>query len=443
VDEPAAPKRGADEVRFETDESAAPAPAPAHAAPPAVPPPPPVAPRAKEDAAASERRIERVTGAVAELSQQVTATQAQVTSLSAQLTTLAHRITYDLERGAQATSERVLRDLDQLPDQVSFKVGAHLGPAIDDLTDQIEVDRDKLRQVIEGDFGARLRAIGDTVDALPLANVEVLNGLQAIGADLEDRLTRFATRIADQVSAFEASTAGELTKLRERLEELQQASERHLDQAALDRMAGQVERLAERPSPSTEIIDAVELLVTEHLDALRDNVEARVGALAPVLHEELEAVRAEAQAGVSATEEVLTERIDALESGLTARLEEVLHDQIDAVDTLIADRHAQLQASVTAAGGEGGGEHLSGVVEALTTATQHLDEAVAALVDAGAAGGGGAVELDDAALAGIREELKSLRRRISLRFEAGEGGGSGLAPEQLEELAALIAARLT
>ena len=412
------------------------------AAPPVPPPPPGAAPaprteRPAGEAAAAERRNDRTTVAVAELAQQLAATQAQVTSLSAQLTTLSHRITYDLERGAQATSERVLRDLDPLPEQVSFRVGAHLGPAIDDLTEQIEVDRDRLRQVIEGDFGARLRAIGETVDALPLANVEVLNGLQSIGADLEDRLTRFATRIADQVTALESATTSELAKLRDQLEELQAASERHLDQAALDRMAGQVERLAERPSVATEIIDAVELLVTEHLDALRDNVEARVGALAPVLHEELEAVRAEAQAGVSATEEVLTERIDALESGLTARMEEVLHDQIDAVDALIAQRHDQLLGAVA----PGAGEHTDEVVAALTAATERLDEAVGALHDAAPAGAG-TLELDDAALDGIREELQALRRRISLRFEAGDPG-AGLTAEQLEALAAQIAAHLT
>ena len=146
---------------------------------------------------------DRSAAAVGELAQQLAATQAQVASISAQLTTLAHRITYDLERGAQTTSERILRDLEHLPDQVSFRVGAHLGPAVDDLTEQVEADSERLRLLVEKDFGPKLTAIGETVEALPLGTAELLNGLQTVAGDLEDRMTRFATRVGDQVTALE------------------------------------------------------------------------------------------------------------------------------------------------------------------------------------------------------------------------------------------------
>lgn len=414
-------------------------PATSAAPPPAATPPPPPPPAPADGGAADRRTADRSAVALAELAQQLAATQSQVTSLSAQLTTLAHRITYDLERGAQATSERVLRDLDQLPEQVSFRVGANLGPALDDLTDLVESDSAKLRQLLEGDLAPRLRALGETIDALPLGNVEVLNGLQAIGGDLEDRLTRFATRIADQVTALEAATSAELAKLRTQLEEVQQAAAPSLDQAALERMAGQIERLAERPTGTTEVVDALELLLTEHLDALRDALTVQTDAIPAAVHEEVEAIRTDAGAAVAATEEVLTERIDALESGLADRLDTLLGEQAEVVEALVAERHDKVMAALAGSDEGLALERLEEVAAAVTALGERIDE-LAAATPVAVEGGGG---VDEAVLAGIRDEIKALRRRITLRFEGGDAPPPGLPPEQLKELAAEIARHLT
>ncbi len=376
---------------------------------------------------------DRSGAAIGELAQQLAATQAQVASISAQLTTLAHRITYDLERGAQTTSERILRDLEHLPDQVSFRVGAHLGPAIDDLTDQVEADSQRLRQVVDVSFGAKLATIGETVESLPLGTSELLNGLQTVAGDLEDRLTRFATRVGDQVNALERSTHTDLAALRERLDEVKDAAQPQLDTEAIDRMAGQVERLAERPTGTTEVIDAVELLITEHLEVLRDGVETRVAALAPVLHEELESVREEALASTVATEEALVERLDSLEVSLMERVDAALGDQVDAVDAIIADRHTALLGSVS----EAGDARLEELAVSVATLAERLEEVMAAVLELQEAQVAG-----DDPVAAVHEELQALRRRISVRLEGAESA-QGLTPEQLKELAAQIALHLS
>ncbi|HJR25627.1 MAG TPA: hypothetical protein VJ804_09150, partial [Acidimicrobiales bacterium] len=398
---------------------------------PATPPPPPPA---RAEGPLERRVAERGGPAIGDLAQQLAATQAQVASISAQLTTLAHRITYDLERGAQTTSERILRDLEHLPDQVSFRVGAHLGPAVDDLTEQVETDGERLRKLVEQDFAEKLSAISETVETLPLGTAELLNGLQTVAGDLEDRMTRFSTRVTDQVAALERSTHADLAALREHVDELKATAQPKVDTEALERMAGQVERLTERPSPTSEVVDAVELLISEHLEVLRDNVETRVAALAPVLHDELEAVRAESLASVTATEEALVERIETLEAGVSERVEAALGDQVDALDALVGERHEVLLNAVTAAGEE----RVEELAVTLAAVVDRLEEVMAAVVELQEA----QVQADGDPLAAVNEELKALRRRISLRME-GPDEPQGLTPEQLKELAAQIALHLS
>jgi uncharacterized coiled-coil protein SlyX len=403
--------------------------------PEAAPPAPPASPPPAREAPPSERRTSgRGCPAIGELAQQLAATQAQVASISAQLTTLAHRITYDLERGAQTTSERILRDLEHLPDQVSFRVGAHLGPAVDDLTEQVETDSERLRKLVEEDFSAKLALISETVETLPLGTAELLNGLQTVAGDLEDRMTRFSTRVTDQVAALERATQRDLNALREHVDELKATAQPKLDTDVLDRMAGQVERLAERPAPTSEVVDAVELLISEHLEVLRDNVETRVAALAPVLHDELEAVRAESLASVTATEEALVERIEQLEAGVAERVEGALGEQVEALDALVADRHSLLLNAVTSAGDE----RIEELAGTLASVVDRLEEVMAAVVELQETGLGG----EGDPMAAVNEELKALRRRISLRMESPDEP-QGLTPEQLRELAAQIALHLS
>jgi hypothetical protein len=213
----------------------------------------------------------------------------------------------------------------------------------------------------------------------------------------------------------------------------------------LDRRAGQVERLAQRASGSSEVVDALELLIAEHLEVLRDEIEGRVSALGPMLQEELEAVRTEAVAGVGATEEALAERLVALETGVLERLDAALAEQLDGLDALLHERlvatvgelaaglDGRLDdlAAATAAVETGVGEQLS----AVTTALAELQE-----VQAGAAGDDDGAEVA-AALASISEEVQALRRRITLRADGGDDGAA-LSDGQLDALADRIAARL-
>jgi uncharacterized coiled-coil protein SlyX len=357
--------------------------------------------RAVPNPAGERRSAERTASAITELSQQLAATQAQVASLSAQLTTLAHRITYDLERAGQATSERLVRDVPQ-------HVAALLGPAVDDLTDQIEADRARLTEAVEVGLGQRLAAVGEVVDGLPLANVELMTNVQSLEADLEDRFARLAARLGDQVSALEQANGAELTRLREHVLDLHDLAVPASDRETVERMAGQVDRLSQRATDSTEVVDAVELLIAEHLEVLRDDVETRVAALGPLLQEELEVVRAEAVAGTGATEEALAERIDALEASLTARLDAALAEQVESIDGLVAER---------------------------------LSESLAELPSTRDGDGDATADALAEAMASVTEELKALRRRITLRFEGGDAP-AGLSPDQLDDLAELLAKKL-
>ena len=212
------------------------------------------------------RALERTAGAITELSQQLAATQAQVASLAAQLTTLAHRVTYDLERAGQTTVERVLRDL-------PTEVGAILGPAIDDLTDQVEADAARVTEAVERTLSTRLASVGEIVDGLPLANTELLNAVRGLEADLEDRFTRLANRLGDQVTAFEEANAAELARLRDHVFDLADAHAGAApDREIADRMAAQVDRLAQS-TVASDTAEAVEVLIAEHLEVLRDELE--------------------------------------------------------------------------------------------------------------------------------------------------------------------------
>jgi DNA anti-recombination protein RmuC len=363
------------------------------------------------DGSGDRKASERTSAAVTELSQQLAATQAQVTSLSAQLSTLAHRVTYDLERGAQTTTERLVRDL---PEAIASVLAAQLGPAIDDLTDQVEADRATFAGAIES-LRAQVATLGGAVEGLPLSDVEVMSALKALEHDLEDRLARLSNRLTDQVATLERSNAAELVRVRDHVADLHDLMASPIaDAETLDRMAGQVERLAQRAGGSGEVVDALELLIAEHLEVLRDEIEGRVGALAPLLQEELEAVRSEAVAGVGATEEALGERLDALEATLTERLDAALAEQLEGLDGLLADRLAPA-----------------------------LDELATRAADDSSDddGGDGDDHAVTDALAAVTEELQSLRRRITLRLETGDAP-VGLSDGQLEELAERVAAKL-
>ncbi len=407
--------------------------------------------------------------AVGELAQQLAATQAQVAALAAQITTLSHRLSYDLERSSQTTAERLLRDI---PEEIRARLGADLGPAIDDLTDQIETDRNTFTTAladVQRSIGPRLTSMGEIVDALPLSNVEVLSALQGIGTDLEDRFGRFATRVGDQLGALERATAAELTRLRTQVDDLRVATGRTSGgPEALERMAGQVERLVQSTPSSEEVVEALELVVSEHLEVLRDNLDTRVAALEPAMRQELETTRAESLAGMASAEEVLAERIEVLEATLAERMDLALADQVDAVDELVTDRHAQLLGAIRAEAGaapaaltdndtlEGVAAEvgeLGQVLHASSTQIEELVAAVGALAEQVSAvqkqvtavqaqvAERPEVELAGDPMAAVSEELKALRRRISLRLES-PGEAAGLTAEQVAALAAQIADHL-
>jgi hypothetical protein len=393
------------------------------------------------DTAADRRNADRSAATLAEVTQQLTSTQAQIASLSAQLTTLSHRITYDLERGSQTTSERIVRDLGDIGPEITTQVSAAIGPAIDDLTDQIEADATKQALAAEA-LTAKLAALADTVDTIPLANVELKSAVQTLEGDLEDRFTSLATRVNDQISALERATTSELGRLREHLADLQaSAAMPSADRDTIERMAGQVERLTQRASSPTEVADAVELLIAEHLEVLRDNVEAKVAALAPALQEELESVRVDAAAGIGATEETLAERIDALEASVIERVDNALSDQTDAFDAALADRLAGLMGAV-AGTDDDRIEALAASVSAAEEATaDRFEQLMGAVIELQEA----LVQRDEASaddpMAAVNDELKALRRRITLRMEGGDAP-AGITPEQLEDLAEQIAGKL-
>ncbi len=407
--------------------------------------------------------------AVGELAQQLAATQAQVAALAAQITTLSHRLSYDLERSSQTTAERLLRDI---PEEIRARLGADLGPAIDDLTDQIETDRNTLTTAladVQRSIGPRLTSMGEIVDALPLSNVEVLSALQGIGTDLEDRFGRFAARVGDQLGALERATAAELTRLRTQVDDLRVATGRPSGgPEALERMAGQVERLVQSTPSSEEVVEALELVVSEHLEVLRDNLDTRVAALGPAMRQELEATRAESLAGMASAEEVLAERIEVLEATLAERMDLALADQVDAVDELVTDRHAQLLGAIraeadAAAPPAADNDTLDGVAaevgelgQVLHTTSTRIDELVTAVTALAAQVGAvqdqvtavqdqvavrPEVELAGDPMAAVSEELKALRRRISLRLES-PAEAAGLTAEQVAALAAQIADHL-
>jgi hypothetical protein len=298
----------------------------------------------------------------------------------------------------------------------------------------------------------RLNAVSEVVEALPLSNVEILNALQGVGSEIEDRFTRFAARVGDQLAALERSTSAELVRLRTQVDDLRASVARPSTSAeALDRMAGQVERLVQRTPSAEEIVEARELLVSEHMEVLRDNVETRLGALAPALREELEAVRAESLAGMATAEEQLGERLEVLEATLAERMDLALADQVDAIDTIVSDRHAQLLGAVqaaepAAAAGPIDDHRLDDAAESSAIAVSRLDEVIAGLAELRdlvasrpeAEGADGTVDAD--AMAQVADELKALRRRISLRFESEATGG--LTPEQVAALAAQISDHL-
>jgi hypothetical protein len=399
---------------------------------------------------------DRTAPALAELSQQLVATQSQVAAIGAQLTTLSHRLSYDLERSGQSMSERVLRDLSTVSEELRRTVGADLGPAIDDLTDQVETDRASLAAAIDAardTIATRLATIGEVVDAQPLRNVEILSALQGLSSDLEDRLERLAGRINDQVVALERSTTAELTRLRSQVDELRAAVARPSSSAeAIERMTGQVERLVQRTPTTEELVESLELLVSEHLEVLRDNLDTRVGALAPLVQEELEAVRAESLAGTSAAEEQLAERIEVLEATLAERMDLAMADQIESIDALVSDRQAQLLGAIQAGvddapvAAPGDDHRLDEAAESAAAAVHRLDEVIAALGELhDLVADRPAIEVapgsvDAEAMAQDSEELKALRRRISLRFEAEPAGG--LTPDQIATLAAQISDHL-
>jgi hypothetical protein len=403
-----------------------------------------------------DQRAERAAGRAeltGELAQQLAATQSQVAALAAQLTTLSHRISYDLERSAQTTSERLLRDIGTIPDAVRTSLGADLGPAIDDLTDQIETDRTKLAASIAGVQQAlepRLRSVSEVVEALPLSNVEILNALQGVGSEIEDRFTRFAARVGDQLAALERSTSAELVRLRTQVDDLRASVARPSTSAeALDRMAGQVERLVQRTPSAADVVEALELLVSEHLEVLRDNLDTRVAALGPTMHEELEVVRTEALANMTSAEEVLGERVEAMEASLLERMDLAMADQIDAVDALVTDRHAQLLGTLRTEGLGGddddGDEPTAEIALAVAAANERLDALVASLdelrhqVEALAERPVPEAPAEDP-MATVNEELKALRRRISLRLESPDT--PVLTPEQIAAIAAQLADHL-
>ena len=282
------------------------------------------------------------------------------------------------------------------------------------------------------------------VDGLPLANAELLSALRSLEADLEDRFNRLANRLGDQVTAFEEANAAELARLRDHLFDLADAqATAGAEREVVDRMAAQVERLTQS-TVASDTAEAVELLIAEHLEVLRDELEERVGAIVPLLQEELEAVRTEAAAAVSTSEDALAERIEALDAAVGARLDAALLDQVDALDAAVGERLGQALAEHAGSTDA----RLDDLAAAATAAEASTGQQLAALLaivtelqEAQAATAERAPSADaDEGLAAVTEELKALRRRITLRLE-GEGP-AGLTAEQVEDVAAQVAARL-
>jgi hypothetical protein len=443
---------------------------PPQAVPPAQPQPAPqpqqAAPAPARAAAPGPRGPGKGGPTFADLAQQLAATQAQVAALSAQLTTLAHRLTYDVERGAQTTSERVTRDLERtLAEAVALRVGQHLGPAVDDLTDQIAEDfAPKLEQVVESmgkvtevGLDARIGALTDAIDSLPMGNVEVLGQLETLGSDLQDRLQRFSTRVLDQVSTLERSNVSELTRLREAVEELKTAgpsSAGGTDVETLRRIANHVERLAQRTPGTAGIVAAVETLITEHLESVRVGLDEQVAGLAPTMQVELDAVRTENMQALGSIEHELLEQISTIEASLIERLDGLLADHLDSVDAVIADRQEGIVEAVATAGGERIDEAVSALtdvgaarleevaavanlgadrVEELAVAVQELQAAIAegGLGDAPSVGDD-AVSAIEALMSTVVEELQALRQKIS------EQGSGGLDEDQIQAIASAV-----
>jgi hypothetical protein len=403
----------------------------------------------------------------ADLAQQLAATQAQVAALSAQLTTLAHRLTYDVERGAQTTSERVTRDLERtLAEAVALRVGAHLGPAVDDLTDQIAEDftpkleaaAEQVRRLTEVGLDQRISALTDAVDSLPMGNVEVLGQLDTLGSDLQDRLQRFSTRLLDQVGTLERSNVSELTRLREAIDELKAAgtsSGGGADVETLRRIANHVERLAQRTPGTAGIVAAVETLITEHLDSVRTGLEEQVAALAPTVQVELDAVRAENLQALGSIEHELLEQISTIEASMVERLDGMLADHLDSVDAVIADRQEGIVEAVATAGGERVDEAVTSLtdvgaarleevaavanlgadrMEELTAAVQELQTTIAegGLGAEPVAVGDDAVSAIEALMSTVVEELQALRKKIT------ESASTGISEAEIESIASAV-----
>jgi hypothetical protein len=164
---------------------------------------------------------------------------------------------------------------------------------------------------------------------------------------------------------------------------------------------------------------------------------------------------------MASAEEVLAERIELLEATLAERMDLALADQVDAVDELVTDRHAQLLGAIRAETGasvpaapdndtlEGVAAEVGELGQVLHATSTQIDElvaAVAALAEQVAAlqeqvAARPEVELAGDPMAAVSEELKALRRRISLRIES-PAEAAGLTAEQVAALAAQIADHL-
>jgi hypothetical protein len=124
-------------------------------------------------------------------------------------------------------------------------------------------------------------------------------------------------------------------------------------------------------------------------------------------------------------------------------------DQIDAVDALVTDRHAQLLGTLRTEGLGGddddGDEPTAEIALAVAAANERLDALVASLdelrhqVEALAERPVPEAPAEDP-MATVNEELKALRRRISLRLESPDT--PVLTPEQIAAIAAQLADHL-
>ena len=181
-------------------------------------------------------------------------------------------------------------------------------------------------------------------------------------------------------------------------------------------------------------------------------------------------MRAESLAGMASAEEVLAERIEVLEAtagradGPGPRPTRSMRSTSSS-----RDRHAQLLGAIRAEAGAAApaavtdNDTLEGVaaevgelgqvlhasstqIEELVAAVGALAEQVSAVQEQVAAVQEQVAERPEVALAGdpmaaVSEELKALRRRISLRLES-PGEAAGLTAEQVAALAAQIADHL-